>query len=144
MNQESFKALKKTPTFENLLEMSQALLESVMSAPTEAIDTEAAESASEMDMEEEVATPKIAEVLVEVPKSPRMLSPKPTPTKETVKDKKGKQPAILLCTSPRRNPPKPTKQEKGKAINLELEEEEIEDISMDDEDVGVDVEEVEA
>lgn len=47
--------------------------------------------------------------------------------------------------SSRRNPPKdkPTTQEKGKAINLESEEEEIEDISMNDEDLGIDVEEVE-
>ena len=63
-----------------------------------------------------------------------------------MKDKKGKQPAILVCMSPRRNPPKhkATAQEKGKAINLEPEEEEIEDIPMDDEDLGIDVEEVEA
>jgi len=46
--------------------------------------------------------------------------------------------------SPRRNQPKPTAQEKGKAINLEPEEEEIEDIPMDEEDVGVYLEEVEA
>jgi len=45
--------------------------------------------------------------------------------------------------SPRRNLPKPTTQAKGKAINLEPEEEDIEDIPMDDEDVGVEVEEVE-
>jgi len=49
-----------------------------------------------------------------------------------------------VCTSLRRNPPKPTTQENGKAINIEPEEEEIEDSSMDDEDVGVDMEEVEA
>ena len=50
-----------------------------------------------------------------------------------------------MCPSSRRNPlkEKPTTQEKGKAINLESEEEEIEDIPMDDEDLGIDVEEVE-
>lgn len=50
-----------------------------------------------------------------------------------------------MRASPRRNPQKdkPTTQENGKTINLEPEEEEIEDISMDDEDLGVEVEEVE-
>jgi len=38
----------------------------------------------------------------------------------------------------------PTSQEKGKEINLEMEEEEIEYILMDDEDMGVDVDDVEA
>ena len=96
-------------------------------------------------MEVEGATPKVAEVLAKVPKSPQMPRPKPTATKESVKDKKGKQPAIPVRASTRRNPPKdkPTAQEKGKAINLELEEKEIEHITMDDEDLGIDVEEVE-
>lgn len=49
-----------------------------------------------------------------------------------------------MCASPRRNPLKPTTQEKEKAINLEPEEEDIDDILMDDEDVGVEVEDVEA
>ena len=85
----------------------------------------------------EVAAPEVVEVLAEVPKSLRMLRLKPTPTKETMKDKKAKQPAISVHTSPRQNPTNPTVQEKGKAINLEREEEDIEDIPMDDEDVGV-------
>jgi len=97
-----------------------------------------------MEREAEVATPEVVEVLAEVPKFPRMIRPKPTPTKETVKDKKGKQPAIALCASPRRNPPKPIAQDKDKAINIEQEEEDIEDILMDNEDVGTEVEEVEA
>lgn len=67
-----------------------------------------------------------------------------TPTKETVKDKKGKQPFIPVRTLLRRNPSKPIAHDKGKAINLEPKEEDIEDISMDDEDVEVEVEEVEA
>ncbi len=61
-----------------------------------------------------------------------------------MKDKKGKQPAIPVRTSPRQNPPKPTTQEKGKVINIEAKEEDIEDILMDDEDVGVEIEEFEA
>ena len=55
-----------------------------------------------------------------------------------MKDKKGKQSPISVHSSLRRNPPKdkPNAQEKGIAINLELEEEEIEDIIMDEEDWG--------
>jgi len=49
-----------------------------------------------------------------------------------------------VCTSLRRKPLKPTIQEKGKAINLEPKEEEMEDIPLDEEEVGIDVEEVEA
>lgn len=96
-----------------------------------------------MELEAEEVAPVVAEILVEVPKSLRTPRPKLSPTKETTKDKKGKQPDIPMCASPRRNPPKPTTQEKGKAINLEPEEEDIEDIPMNDEDVGVEVEEVE-
>lgn len=50
-----------------------------------------------------------------------------------------------MCTSPRINPlkDKPTTQEKGKAIKLEPEEEEIEDILMDDEELGIEMEEFE-
>jgi len=46
--------------------------------------------------------------------------------------------------SPRRNPPKSTTKDNGKAINLEDEEKDIKDIHMDDEDVGMEIEEVEA
>lgn len=35
-----------------------------------------------------VATPEVAEVLAELPKSPRMLRLKQTPTKETMEEKK--------------------------------------------------------
>lgn len=81
-----------------------------MSAPAEIINTKQVveESAQEVEREAEVATLEVVEVLAEVPKSTRTLRPKPTPTKETVKGKKGKQLAILVYTSPRRNPPKPT------------------------------------
>jgi len=89
------------------------------------------------------ATPKVYEVLAEVPKSQRMPRLKPTRTKETMKDNKGNHPAIPVRTSPRQNPQNPTAQEKGKVVNLEVEEEDIEDIPMDDEDMGVEVEEVE-
>jgi len=99
----------------------------------------------EVVMEADGASPEVAEVLPEVLKAPWKFRPKPTPTKESVKDKKGKQAAILVCMFPRRNMPKdkPTAQENGKTINLEMEEEEIYDIPMDDEDLGVEVEEVE-
>ena len=101
---------------------------------------------SEVVMEVEGATLDITKVLAEVPKSPRMPRPKPTLTKESAKDKKGKQALIPVHVSPRRNTQndKPTTQEKGKAINLEPKEEEIKGIPMDDEDVGIDMEEVEA
>ena len=98
----------------------------------------------EVVREVEGATLEVTEVLAEVPKSPWTPRSKLTPTKESEKDKKGKQPAIPVHASSRRNPPKPTAQEKGKAINLELEEEDIEDNPMDNEDVGAEVEEVEA
>ena len=86
----------------------------------------------------------MAEVLAKVPKSSRTSIPNPNPTKEVVNDKNGKQPAIPVHASPRRNSQKPTAQKKGKDINLEPEEEDIEDIPMDDEDVGMEVEEAEA
>jgi len=92
-----------------------------------------------MEIEAEVATLEVLEVLAEVPKSSRMPRQKPTPIRETMKDKKGKQSAIPVRASSRRNPPKSTTQEKGKAINLELEAEDIEDILMDNEDVGAEV-----
>ena len=68
-------------------------MNSIMLTSTEAMDTEevvAGENVQEIDMEAKEATPKVAKVLAEVPKSPRMLRLKPTPTKETMKDKKGK------------------------------------------------------
>lgn len=57
----------------------------------------------EVIMEVEGATLEVAEVLAEVPKSQQMPRPKPTPTKESVKDKKGKQTTIPMHTMPRRN-----------------------------------------
>lgn len=63
---------------------------------------------SEVEMEAEVVVREVAKVLAEVPKSSRTLRPKLTTTKETTKDKKGKQPDIPMCASPRRNLPKPT------------------------------------
>ena len=92
MNQEFFGTFKETLEFSNLLETKRALLESIMLALEEVINTEKVveELAQEMEREAEVASPKVAEVLAEVPKSPRMPRPKPTPTKEAGKDKKGK------------------------------------------------------
>lgn len=82
--------------------------------------------------------------MAEVPKSLRTSRPKLTPTKEIMKDKKGKQPTILMHALLRGNPRKPTAKEKGKAINMEVKEEYIKDILLDDEDVEMEVEEVEA
>lgn len=147
MNYEFFQDLITSMVFEQLSKETQALVNSVMSTRAEAINTERVateENVQEIDMGAKVASPEVAEVLAEVPKSPRTPRLKPTPTKETMKEKKGKQPAIPMHASPRRKPPKPTTQEKGKAINLEAEEEDIEDIPMDDEDVGVETEEIEA
>jgi len=110
------------------------------------VDVVTAEGAmSEFVKEAKGIAPEVAEVLAEVPRSPQIPRLKTNSTKESVKDKKGKQAAILVHGSPRRNPQKdkPTAQEKGKTINLEPREGEIEDILMDDEDFGVEVEEVE-
>jgi len=85
MDPEFLEALKNTPAFVNLLETSRTLIESVMSTPLEVINTQhvVGEPAHRMDREAKVATPKVAEVLAEVPKSSRTSRPKPTPTKET-------------------------------------------------------------
>ena len=115
---------------------------------SEAMDTVAVTTkgdVSKVVREVEGATPEVVEVLAKDPKSPQTPRLKPTLTKESVKDKKGKQATILVHVSPRRNPQKdkPSSQEKGKSISLEMEEEEIEYIPTDDEDLGVEVEEVE-
>lgn len=144
INHENYEFQIANSVFETLLKETQQFLQNIMLVPIEAIDTEAEESVMEIQLEAKEVAPEVAEVLVEVPKSPRMLRPELTPTKETAKDKKAKQPTIPVCVSPRRNPSKPTAQAKGKAINLEPKEEETKDIQMDDEDVGVDLEEVEA
>lgn len=86
MNREHYEHLIASKLFKTLPKETHEFLHKIMSAPTKAIDTEAEESSLEMEMEVEVATPEVAEVLFEVPKSPRTLTPKPTPTKETVKD----------------------------------------------------------
>lgn len=96
-----------------------------------------------VEMEAEEANPEVVEVLAEVPKSLRTSRPNLTPSKENIKVKKCKQPTILVCASQKRNPLKPTAHEKGKAISLEPKDEDIEDIPMDDEDVGVEVEDIE-
>ncbi|CAA3018924.1 Hypothetical predicted protein, partial [Olea europaea subsp. europaea] len=51
-------------------------------------------------IEAEVAALEVEKELAKVPTSLRTPRPKPTPTKETGKNKKGKQPSIPVCTSP--------------------------------------------
>lgn len=148
INREKFEALLATLVFEMFPKETHDLLHSIMSTLAEAMETEvvAAKGAMpEFVMEAEGVSPEVTKVLTDVPKSSWTPRSKLNPTKESAKDKRGMQAVILVCTSPRRNPPKdkPIAQEKGKAINLELEEEEIEYILMDDEDLGVEVEEFE-
>ena len=148
MNNENFEALLASLVFEMFPKETQELLHSIMSMLAEAMDTEAMIAKGvvpEVAREVEGVVPEVSKVLVEVRKSPWMPRPKLTQTKESEKDKKGKQAVIPVCTSPRANPSKdkPTAQDKGKAINLELEEEEIEDISMDDEWLSMEMEDVE-
>lgn len=64
-----------------------------MSTPTIDMDTKAVKTEEDMlevVIEVEAGASEIAEVLTEVPKSPRMLRQKLTPTKESTKDRKGK------------------------------------------------------
>jgi len=93
MNSEKYKLLIVYGVFATLPADTQEFLWRIMSAPPEAINTQqlVEESAQEMEREVEVATLEVAKVLVEVPKSPRTLRPKPTPTKETLKE------SLRLC-----------------------------------------------
>jgi len=82
-------------------------LHSITSTPTEATSIEVVTAEGvvlEVVSEAEGAALEVVEVLAKVPKSPRTPRPKPTPTKESVKDNKGKQAAIPVHASPRRNP----------------------------------------
>jgi len=90
MNREHYDLLIVSKVFETLPKETQELLQKIMSVPTEAIDIEGEESVPEVDMEAELVALDVAEVLANVPKSPRTPRPKLTPTKETTKDKKGK------------------------------------------------------
>jgi len=109
MNCEFLEALIVSSAFEELPRERQELLNSIMSTPIEAMDTKVVTTegvVSEVVSKAEGATPEVVEVLAKVPKSPQTPRPKPTPTMECEKGKKGKQAAILVCTLPRRNPPK--------------------------------------
>jgi len=99
-----------------------------MSTPTKVMDAEAVTTEGAMPevvKEAEEATLEVVEVLAKFTKSPQMPRLNPTSTKESMMDKKGKQVVIPMHASSRRNPSKDkhTTQEKGKAINLESEEE---------------------
>ena len=98
MNHEHYELLIASLVFETLPKETQDFLQNIMSVPTEAIDIEAKESVSEIEMEAKEVSPEVAKVLAEVPKYQRTPRPKPTPTKETMKDKKGKQPTIPVRT----------------------------------------------
>lgn len=87
--------------------MSQESLISIMFTPSTTMDNEVVKTEEDMleiVMEVEEAALEVAEVLTEVPKSPRMLRPKLTPTKES--EKKRRQPTIPMRASLRRSPPK--------------------------------------
>jgi len=101
-----------------------------MLAPAEAMDTKVVTVEEAMQEIAVVEAPESVGIIVEVPKSPRTLRPK-----------KDKQVMIPVCVSPR-NPQrtKLTLQENGKAINLEADEEESEEILVDEEDLEMGVE----
>jgi len=93
LNHKNFEALLASLVFETMPKETQELLHSVMSTLAEAMDTEAVTTDGamlEVVREVEGATPGVAEVLAEVLKSPWTHRPKPTQTKESTKDKKGK------------------------------------------------------
>jgi len=78
MNCEHYELLIASSVFETLPKETQEFLQSIMSTPATAIDTEAEELVLEMEIEVEVVTPEVTEVLAKVPKSLRTLRPKPT------------------------------------------------------------------
>lgn len=93
MNYEFLEALIQSSAFEELPRVTQELLNSVMLTLVEAMNTEAMTTEGvvpEVVSKVEGATPKVAEVLAKVSKSPRTPRPKPTPIEECMKDKRGK------------------------------------------------------
>jgi len=117
MNCESFQDLIATLAFEQLSKETQALVNSIMSTLVGAMNTKwvtTEENVQEIDMGAEVAASKVVEVLVEVHKSPRMSRSKPTPTKETTKDKKGKYPTLPVHTLPRQTHQSPFPRRKAR------------------------------
>jgi len=96
MNHETFELLLASSVFQTMPQANQDLLCSIMSMPTEAMSVEAATTKGvvpEVHMAAEGATPEgaPAEIPAEIPKSPRMLRPWPTPTTEGPKIKKGQE-----------------------------------------------------
>lgn len=107
MNHEIYEVFLASSVFKTLPKETQELLHSIMSTPTGTMDTK--EMTAEGAMMEVIRmskrpAPKVVDVLVEFPKSPRTPRLKLIATKESAKDKKGKQVVIPLHASPRINP----------------------------------------
>jgi len=116
----NFESLRASSTFERLPKETQDLLNRMMSIPKEA--------AQEIEVAE--ATLESAELVVKVPKSPMKVRPN--------KDKYIMLPMHISTRNPQRT--KLTLQETGKAINVEADEEESEEILVDEEDLEMKVE----
>lgn len=114
MNQDLFKLLKANSFLEKLPETLRELWNRTMVAPEEAMDTREMIAKEAVQATMEVEVPKSARIVAEIPMSLHTLRPK--------KDKQGMvlvriTPINLLRT-------KLTMEEKGKDINLEVDEEE--------------------
>lgn len=100
-----FKELLNYPPFDEFPEFNHNFNRDIILI-SEAMDAQAMTIEGivlEVVMKVEGATSEVVEVLAKVPKSPRMLKPKLTLTKESVTNNKGKQAATPMYASPRRN-----------------------------------------
>jgi len=98
MNHETFEFLLAIFVFDTLPQANQELLHSIMLMPTETMSTEAVTAdgvVPEMAMATKGASSEVAptKIPIEVPKLPQSPRPRPTPTKDIPKNKKGKQAA---------------------------------------------------
>ena len=132
MNADLFDLLKANSLLEQLPKPLRELWNCTMETPEEAMDTRVMTAEEAVQAITEVEVLESARIVAKIPKSPR--TPRP---------KKDKQAMVPMCVSPR-NPlrTKLTMEEKGKAINLEAdEEEEFEEILVEEEeDVEMEVE----